>query len=188
MASTTYTRQADAIDVRVGSPQHVPGPAATAGDVLAEAMAFCAHKIGVEGPEAVADLLRRDDRDACGYCLYGIAKYVASSLGAMDDQVKAVYVFDHDATPEDLCFGTLGRGAPLVHLIVWTVRKTAASRALLAALDRALAQAYADLLERPPLESMLDVQVVDDADVENRRGHGALLHALHQRPVQVWER
>jgi hypothetical protein len=183
-----YTRQADTIDVRVGSPRHAPDLADTAANVLAEAMAFCAHKMGVEGPEAVADLLRRDDRDACGYCLYGVAKHVASSLGAMDDQVKAVYVFDYDATPEDLCFGTLGRGAPLVHLIVWTARKTAASRALLAGLDRALAQTYADLFGRPQLESLLDVQMIDDDDVEHRRGHGALLHALHQRPVQVWER
>jgi hypothetical protein len=106
----------------------------------------------------------------------------------MDERVKAVYVLDYDATPEDLCFGRLNQGTPLVHLIVWTKRKTAALRSLVAALDRALAQAYAELLGGCQIEILLDVQIIDDADVENRTGHGALLQAIHHRPIPIWER
>ena len=184
--SATYARQQEAIEVRV-EPRAGADLSDAAANALAEAMAFCARKLGIEA-DAVVERLRQGDRTACGYCLYGVAVHVAATLGAMDDQVKAVYVLDHDATPEDLCFGTLGEHAPVVHMIVWTARKTAALRSLLAALDRALTETYAGCIAQPGLRSLLDVQTIDDDDVAQRRGHGALLHALHQRPVQVWER
>jgi hypothetical protein len=38
------------------------------------------------------------------------------------------------------------------------------------------------------LAHLLDVQIVDDADVKNRVGYGAMLSSLHHRPIQVWER
>jgi hypothetical protein len=117
-----------------------------------------------------------------------MAKHMAASLGAMDGTVKAVYILDYDATPEDLCFGTLRGSTPLLHLIVWSERKTAALSSLLAGLDRALARAYADLVGGTQAKSLLDVQTIDDADVEHRVGYAALLHAIHQRPIQVWER
>ena len=184
--SATYARQGEATEVRV-APRGGADLSDVGANVLAEAMTFCARKLGI-GADAVLERLRQGDREACAYCLYGVAVHVAAALGTMDDHVKAVYVLDHDATPEDLCFGTLGESLPVVHMIVWTARKTAALRALLAALDRALAQTYADCVARAEVHSLLDVQTIDDDDVARRRGHGALLYALHQRPVQVWER
>jgi hypothetical protein len=153
-----------------------------------EAIAFCARKIGVGSREEVIDLLSQNDRPACEYCRYGVAKQVAASLGSMDESVRAIYVLDYDATPQDLCFGTPNQGVSLVHLIVWVRRKTAALSSLTVALDRSLARAYADLIGRSHVKSLLDVQVVDDADVEHRTGHGALLGAIHYQPIQIWER
>jgi len=185
MVETLATEQEEAVDVRMAS---LPGLSSSTESILSEAMRFCAQKIGVDSLEAVADLLRQKDRTACEYCLYSIAKTVAASLGGVDENVRAVYVLDYDATPEDLCFGTLNQGTPLVHLIVWAERKTAALGSLVAALDRALAQVYSDLIGGPQVEALLDVQVIDDADVENHTGHGALLYAIHHRPIRVWER
>jgi hypothetical protein len=54
--------------------------------------------------------------------------------------------------------------------------------------DHALVHAYAKLLDRPRLEHLLDVQVVDGADVAKRIGYGAMLSSLHNRPIRVWER
>jgi hypothetical protein len=185
MVETLATKRAQTMDVRLAS---LPGATDSTENTLSEALQFCARKIGVDSLEAVVDLLRQNDRMACEYCLYSMAKRVAASLGAVDENVRAVYVLDYDATPEDICFGTLHQGAPLVHLIVWAERKTAALSSLVAALDRALAQAYTDLVGGPQVESLLDVQVIDDADVESRTGHGALLQAIHHRPIQIWER
>ena len=75
-----------------------------------------------------------------------------------------------------------------MHLLVWAQCKTAALRALIAALDRALARAYTDMLGEGCPAGLLDVQVVDDADVGRRSGYGALLSSMYHRPVQVWQR
>jgi hypothetical protein len=161
--------------------------------VLTQALAYCARKMSLDGPQPVVERLRQGDSVACGYCLYSIAKQVAETIASLDENVKAVYALDYDATPEDLCFGKAMRGAPMVHLIVWTGRKTAALRSLVLALDRTLAQAYATMLGMRPsvegtLASLLDVQVIDDADVASRTGYGALLRSIHHRPIQIWER
>ncbi len=105
----------------------------------------------------------------------------------MDGEVKAVYLYDYDATSEDACFGEMAV-PPVLHLIVWAQRKTVALNSLAEALDRALVQNYAELMGAAQLAHLLDVQVVDDADVENRVGYGTLFSSLHYRPIQVWER
>jgi hypothetical protein len=87
-----------------------------------------------------------------------------------------------------VCLGSFNQSVPLVHLIVWTGRKTAALRAFIGVLDRALTQTYADLLGKPQVTSLLDVQVIDDDDVERRAGYGALLGSIHHRPMQIWAR
>jgi hypothetical protein len=54
-------------------------------------------------------------------------------------------------------------------------------------LNRALAQSYAQLIGPSQLQHILDAQIIDDADVENRVGYGALLNSLYRRPLKVWE-
>jgi hypothetical protein len=160
----------------------------TVESMLMEAMEFCAQKIGVSSRATVIDLLRQNDGTACEYCLYGVAKQVAASLGAMDENVKIVYIFDYDATPGDLCLGQGPQNTRLIHLLVWTQRKTAAFDSLVAALDRALAQVYADTIGTRGLATLLDVQVIDDADVKQRRGYGAFRAWMHQPPIRIWKR
>ncbi len=164
-----------------------PDAASTAESIITRSMEFCAKKMRLENTHAVLEHLRVRNATACSYCQYSIAKQVGDSLGALDENVKAVYVLDYDATPEDICFATT-KSSVLIHLIVWAERKTSALDALVAALDRALTQDYGKLLDMEQLEHLLDVQVVDDADVEGRIGYGAMLSSLHQRPIQIWKR
>ena len=193
MAGVTVTGQTKAVDIRFVASPGLPDVVGIAEKLFSEAMAFCACKIGaangaVGDCTAVVDLLRQCDRTAHAYCIYGMAKSVATSLGAMDENIKSVYVYDYDATPEDLCFDMSDPSAPMVHLIIWTERKTAALSALIAALDRALACVYADVLDRPQIKSLLDVQMIDNEDVDSCKGYGALLSSLHHRPMQIWAR
>jgi len=161
--------------------------AGTAQVVLTQAVEYCAQKMRLDNSQAVIDRLRASNGQACEYCHYSVAKQVAESLGTLDENVKAAYIYDYDATPEDLCFGVAGRALP-IHLLVWARRKTAALNVLAETWDRALAEGYAEVIgERKPAR-VLDLQVVDDADVEERLGHGALLFSLHHRPVQIWRR
>jgi hypothetical protein len=161
--------------------------AGTAQVVLTQAVEYCAQKMRLDSSQAVLDRLRASNGQACEYYHYSVAKQVAESLGALDDNIKATYIYDYDATPEDLCFGEAGR-ALLIHLLVWAERKTASLKVLAEMWDRALAQGYAEMIGGCQPAHLLDVQMVDDVEVENRLGHGALLFSLHHRPVQIWRR
>ncbi len=165
----------------------LPYPGDTARIVSSQALEFCAQKMGLEDPNAAAERLQQGDENACQYYRYSVAKQVAESLAALDKNLKAAYVTDYDATPQDVCFNA-GNQAPLVHMIVWVERRTKALGSLVEGLDRALAQRYADMVGLPRLAHLLDVQVVDDEDVRGRVGYGAMLSSLHNRPIRIWER
>jgi hypothetical protein len=188
MRKDPSTEAVSQVAVELSVPQlQLPDADSTAEIALTEALEFCARKMGLAGRDAVVDRLRQGDSSAYKYYRYSIAKHVAESLGALDKNVKAIYVVDYDATPEDLCFGGGAKTSP-VHLIVWAERKTSALDSLVVALDRAIVQRYADLTGKGELTHLLDVQAVDDADVKNRVGYGAMLSSLYNRPIQVWER
>ena len=175
-------------DVVTSVPQLcLPDSESTADIIVTQALEFCAQNTGLTNHQVVVERLQRGDGNACEYCHYSIAKQVAESLGTMDRKIKAVYVADYDATPQDLCFSEETSGLP-IHLIIWAERKTKALDSLVDALDRALVQRYADAIGARQLAHLLDIQVVDDHDVENRIGYGAMLSSLHNRPIQIWGR
>ena len=188
MTQTVIAQVDERIDISAAWPIQPAETSVAAEDVLAQALSYCAGKMGLDGPQTVTERMRQGDGVAYGYCLYSVAKQVAEAIGSLDENVRVVYTFDCDATPQDECLGEVARGMPLVHLLVWTQRKTAALRALIAALDRALVRAYADVLEEGRPASLLDVQVIDDDDVGRRSGYGALLGSMYHRPIQVWQR
>jgi hypothetical protein len=188
MEKVSTVRRTKQMDVDATTdPFRWPDASSAAKIVLDEGLAFCARKAGLKDRHAVAERLRQGDPTVCRYCRYGLAKKMGDSIGSLDDNVKSVYALDYDATPEDRSFSSEARTSP-IHLIVWVVRKTDALDALVRALDRALVQEYAHLIDAAQLTHLLDVQVVEDADVENRIGYGALLSSIHNRPIQVWER
>jgi len=169
------------------SPSAMSDPTKAAELALANALEYSARKMGLPGQIAVMDRLRAADPEARGYFHYSLAKQVAEYLGDFDHEIKAIYTYDFDATPEDVVFGENPATSPL-HLIVWAQRKTEALAALIESLDRALAQCFAKKGNMTHLKYLLDVQVVDDGDVSKRTGYGAMLNSLHQKPLQVWER
>lgn len=187
MSRVSTAQQTDVKRRTETGPFRLPDTTSTAEVILNEGLAFCAQKMGLDETKAVVKRLREGDGNACQYCRYGLAKKTAESIGRLDDNIKSVYVVDYDATAHDLCFGPASAASP-IHLIVWAERKTDALASLLTALDSALLAKYAELFSASDMKRVLDVQVIDDQDVQNRIGHGALLTSTNNRPIQVWER
>lgn len=188
MAQKTASKVKAKVKVEPSMPQlRLPDSESTADIIVTQALKFCAQKMRLAGHQAVVDHLRQGDANAYKYCHYSIAKQAAESLGALDRMIKAIYVVDYDATPQDISLGDKAQ-ASLIHLIVWVERKTKALQSLVGALDRALVQRFAEVIGTHQLAHLLDVQLVDDADVEKRVGYGAMLSSLYNRPIRVWER
>ena len=99
-------------------------------------------RLEARGSVRAIDLLGQGDRTACEYCHYRVAKQVAASLGAMDENVKAVYVLDYDATPEDLCLGYRQPGDSASTCSSGRDARRPHSSALVEALDRALGRTW----------------------------------------------
>jgi hypothetical protein len=158
----------------------------TAAEMLEQALVYCMEKAHLVGREAAVSCVVAGDAAVTGYFHYSLAKQVAAYLGLWDQDVQSAYVFDDEATPEDTCFGEACR--PLVHLLLRVERKTAALKAVVATLDRALAEQMPAVLNVPGPEYVLDVQIVDNAQVANRVGYGALLSSLQRGPIQIWGR
>ncbi len=162
-------------------------PASAAQAALADALNYAAGKMNLAGPQAALDQLCTGSAAAHGYFQYALAHRAAEYLAGFDGEVKAVYLYDWEATPEDATFGEVQPISPL-HLIVLVRRKTEALYSLVAALDRALAENYAREACQPKAAHLLDAQVIDDAEVQRGTGYGALLNSIHHRPVLIWER
>lgn len=160
----------------------------TVQNMFDQAIAFCARQMDVADPGTVVGLLLADNRTASEYCFYSLARQTAEFLGSVDSQINAAYVVDYDALCEGEDSPSLYQGVPVLHLILRTERKTAALDSLIAALDRALTHHYAHLFDRPQVQHLLDVQVVDEADIAHQTWPGTLLNTLYHRPVQLWQR
>jgi hypothetical protein len=188
MLEMTTNQVKTQVDVERSKLQfQLPYPDSTAGIISIQALDFCAQKMGLAGHQAVAERLQKGEHNTCQYYRYSIAQQAAEYLGAQDKEVKAVYTVDYDATSNDLCFG---KDTPmsLIHLIIWVERKTNALVSLVEALDRALVQRHADIIGLHQLAHLLDVQIVNDEEVENRVGYGAMLSSLYNRPIKIWGR
>ena len=163
----------------------LPDPASTAATAVEAAFEYAASKMHLDNVEIVQSMLRAGRSDARGYFEYALAREMAEHIGALDSETQGVYLYDAEATPDDEVFSEFPE--TMVHLIVWARRKTGALTALLDGLDRAVAAEYANRIGSKQT-TMLDFQVVDDAEVNARSGFGAMLAWLHNRPLMVWKR
>jgi hypothetical protein len=168
-------------------PLHLPDSTSSMQDALIKALDYSAHKLSLPGPEAALQEVRQGDRRALEYCHYRLAQQVGEALGALDNNVQSVSLYNLEATPEDRAFGENPEALP-IHLLVLVDRKTSALSSLVAALDRALVKDYAEMIGPRRLGHVVDVQVIDSDDAESRRGIAALLYSLHNRPIKLWER
>ncbi|GEM_PF-477200 len=161
-------------------------PVITIESVVKKALKTAAGKMGLGNVKDLIALMKKGDCMAFSYYNYNIAKQLGELLGSWDKNVRAVYAHDFDgATAEEDCIENTSSFS-LIRMIVWVERKTKAVHALVETVDHAMVHHHRHMLGLVNVERVLDVQVIDDADVKNRTGYAALLKSIYQHPIQVW--
>jgi len=138
------------------------------------------------GVDQTLTALRRGENAAWRELKLELARNIAEFLGFFAQDVQAVYVADAvDSQRHGLAENPPRR---MIHLVVFANVKTAALKALVNALDRALNAAVNEYIGGGVSEHSLQAQLVDSADLEQLARYAALLTAPSQRPTCVWER
>lgn len=114
---------------------------------------------------------------------YALAKELGRYLGESYCQVLAVYVFG--STMND----TAGKMSDL-DLLVLVKDKTACLDNSVHLLNDGLLSSYRIALNDNalPLHTLLDVHIVDAAEMFARRGYGALITSTFEPPIKIWSR
>jgi hypothetical protein len=119
---------------------------------------------------------------------YSLAKGVAETLVTKDKRVRTVYMFEPSANPDAETEEDLPLEAT-IHLLVVVETTSAALEALIASLDRGLAQCMREL-PSPLLadrRSILDVNLVTEEAVKHKTGYANLLSSVFAPPLKLWE-
>ena len=161
-------------------------PASTVESMMGKALKTSAHKMALSDTETLVSHLNKGNSMAINYFRYDVARELGEVLGKWDKNIKAVYFWDNDAasTAEESF-----QNKPvfsLIHMIIWSAKKTKALNALIEAIDRVIVQQFRGLTGLTKLENVLDIQIIDDEDVRNRTGYAALLNSIYQPPIQLW--
>jgi hypothetical protein len=119
----------------------------------------------------------------------GLAQGVASALAFHEPQVKAVYAYDPSANPDNET-GEDRPFDPVLHLLVLVAAASPALPAFVAELDQALVEILRDVpsLAFQMQESILDVMLLTDEDIQQRIGYGALLSSVFAPAIEIWRR
>lgn len=162
-------------------------PATAATRIVREALRDSAERMQVANVEAVLRQLQNGDPSSWGEYQSAVAQHVGAYLETCDENVKATYIYDNEWSPDQLSADDNAL-APMIHLIIWAQPKTAALRALIDILNRALALRLGQVVGKLSVAQLLDVQVIDDSEMSRRSGYAALLTSSHMRPAQVHKR
>jgi hypothetical protein len=164
------------------------------GDVTAmlqQAVQAAVEKVHRQNAAEVWNALRAADCEVCERVRYELAKVMADYLGAVDETVKAVYLYEPEyATDGNETGVDIEQSSPGINVIVWVTRKSAALTSVIDMLSAGLAQELRGLAcpKSNALCFSLDAQIVDDDQVLRRSGYAALIDSLYVRPIDLWHR
>jgi hypothetical protein len=122
-----------------------------------------------------------------GYFKYELTVGVADALAENDRHVLAMYHYDPSANPGNWAGEDMDA---TVHAIALVSVTSAALEALVSSLDRALTASLKDLPapQFAQRESILDVVLVTEEEVELGKGYAKMLSSVFAPPLKIWER
>lgn len=153
---------------------------------------FCAGKKYGGDLDKTIEALSRGRCDVCDYLAFSLVRQIGEHLGDLDRTIKAVYLFE----PEKAALSMQKSGAPArrrasgINLVAWVGRKSAALRSLTSTMETLLTESRRQIgcPNAVPTCYNLKVQMVDDREVQEGIGYGAIVQSMYVRSIQVWTR
>ena len=151
-------------------------------EIMAEAVRFCCRKEHLSQEQFLRDILS-GQVNAHSRLRYALAKGISRYLGSMDDNLESVYVYGSTMSDNAGCSSD-------IDLIVKVKSKEGKTRRALEILDTYLRVSYKILLadDDLPMKCMLDVQIIDQNDIEQKINYGSVISSRTIAPVKVWSR
>ncbi len=155
--------------------------------MVERAIGECAQMHFADDTRRVRHALLRGDCQHCRCMTESLMKQIGEYLGQVDGTVKAVYKLQPFVQPQDNSSANKHGG---LRFIVWVERKSAALSALAVTLEAVLSASQRKLgcVNAIPECYSLDMEMVDDHDVQQRRGFGVLVGSPNINTKLVWQR
>jgi len=160
--------------------------------MLKNAIATCAGQFTANDQRRALLAIQRGEREICECLRLSLIDQLAKVLGEIDRTVKSVYTYESIVPPQ-----SGGSELPSrinietsINLVVWVERKSAALSALAESLQNDLqeSQKQTGCLIENQYYFTINVNMVDDQDVQNHRGFGAIADSEYLRSKRVWRR
>jgi len=165
---------------------------ALANEMVGKAIAYCADRKFSGDPEQTTIALRRGRCDVCTLLSDCLVQQISEYLGRMDKMVKAVYRFEPEnfLLQKESAFKSASGQKTGINLVAWVDRKSPALSALGNTLESVLTESRKKFgcQNAMPACYVMDVQLVDDKDVQERRGYGVVINSMYLHATQIWSR
>jgi hypothetical protein len=158
--------------------------------MVEKAVAACAEVSFAGNVRRMRQALLEGKCEHCRRVSENLVDQICEYLGQVDNTVKTIYHYE----PTDISLASTGKEPRDAHnginLIVWVNRKSPALSALISTLETTLATSQRQLgcINATPSCFTLDVTMVDDHDIRERRGLGLLVENAYLRSQRVWQR
>jgi hypothetical protein len=160
-----------------------------ADQMVEEALETCAETHFAGDLQQIKTALIKGECEHCRYLSEALAKKIAMYLSRVSDSVKAVFQYESIPEPIEKSESRNSKRTG-INLVVWVERKSPAFRALVSTLESTLAESQRALgcpVASPDCYT-INVDMVDDLDVQEKRGFGLFVQTGHLRCEQIWSR
>jgi len=160
--------------------------------MVEQAVAECAEAHFAGDIRRMRQALLSGQCEHCHCISDSLVRQISEYLGQVDNTVKAVYQYGPVETPQSSQGQEVDRSRKRsgINLVAWVNRKSAALGALVGTLETALTASQRRLgcVNATPACFTLALTMVDDRDVDERRGLGLLVDSSSLRSNLVWKR
>jgi hypothetical protein len=163
-----------------------------ADQMVKEAVAYCANLKFDGDQERTLNALDLGTCDVCSLLSESLVVQIGDHLGGLDKNIKAVYRYIPEHTTRrgshKVSFPTNSDVG--INLVAWVERKNASLDALGRTLEAVIRNSRRKISCRyaTPACFSLDLQTVDDLDLVERRGYGAVVDSSYIRSTKIWSR